>query len=173
MTREEFIKILNKEGYDHREEKGKIVISYLNKSNVSWNFPTLPSGIVFENKGDVYLRQLDSLPSDVIFKNGGSVYLYSVTDLSPDVEFKNGKNVYFGSLKSIPLGVKFENKEELDFRSISTIPPGVILDNGGIVYLECLIKWPSNIADWLGNIEGIESKRTLNKMISDGVFDIN
>jgi hypothetical protein len=172
MTREEFKKVLKEKDYPYKEEGGKIVIIHGDLISESLIFSALPSGIVFKNKGDVHLRQLDVLPSGIIFMNRGSVYLHSLTDLSPDVEFKNGKNIYFGSLKSIPPGVKFENKKDVDFRSITTIPPGVIFDNGDSVYLECLIGWPF-FGNWPGNIEGIDSKKLFNKMISDGLFDRN
>jgi hypothetical protein len=65
------------------------------------------------------------------------------------VEFKNGGGVWLGSLTSISPGVEFRNE--------------------GWVQLESLIG--SNFNEWKGNIEGINSKRLLNKMIKDGVFE--
>jgi hypothetical protein len=45
----------------------------------------------------------------------------------------------------------------------------VEFSNGGDVYLRSLIgDWFSK---WKGNIEGIDEKRLLNKMIKDGVFE--
>jgi hypothetical protein len=55
------------------------------------------------------------------------------------------------SLTSISPGVKFENE-----------------GNEGDVYLKALEDW---FNDWKGNIEGIDEKRLLNKMIKDGVFE--
>jgi hypothetical protein len=40
--------------------------------------------------------------------------------------------------------------------------------NEGDVYLKALEDW---FNDWKGNIEGIDEKRLLNKMIKDGVFE--
>jgi len=41
--------------------------------------------------------------------------------------------------------------------------------NEGFVYLESLIG--GYFDDWKGNIEGIDHKRLLNKMIKQGVFE--
>jgi hypothetical protein len=52
--------------------------------------------------------------------------------------------------------------------SLTSIPPGVEFKNGGGVHLGSLVSgW---FEDWSGNIEGIDSKRLLNVMISKGVF---
>ena len=68
MTREEFIKELDKSNYSYRIEGNKIVVT---------------------NKMGVNLNSLTSLPSGVVFKNGGNVYLSSLTSLPPGVEFIN------------------------------------------------------------------------------------
>jgi len=84
----------------------------------------------------------------VEFRNGGDVNLESLTSLPPDVVFNNKGSVYLDSLTSLPPGVEFRNKEG--------------------VYLGALIGgW---FEDWSGNIEGIDSKRLLNLMIKQGVF---
>jgi hypothetical protein len=49
------------------------------------------------------------------------------------------------------------------------IPSGVVFSNKGIVHLESLIGKPFH--HWEGTIEGVGSKRLLNKMISIGLFD--
>ena len=77
------------------------------------------------------------------------VDLTSLTSLPPDVVFSNGGEVWLSSLTSIPRGVVFKNV--------------------GNVYLEYLTGgW---IMYWRGNIEGIDPKRLLNKMISLGLFE--
>jgi hypothetical protein len=107
--------------------------------------------IVVTYEGNVDLESLTSLPPSVVFKNGGAVDLEGPTSLPPGVVFKNRGNVYLSSLTSISPGVKFENE-----------------GNEGDVYLKALEDW---FNDWKGNIEGIDEKRLLNKMIKDGVFE--
>ena len=52
--------------------------------------------------------------------------------------------------------------------SLTSIPPGVEFKNVVDVYLNSLTgDWFSN---WKGNMEGIESNRLLNLMISKGMF---
>ena len=128
MTREEFIKILEKEDYSYEIEGDKIIVTY---------------------KGIVGLGTLTSLPPDVVFMNGGSVYLDSLTSIPPGVEFMNGGYVGLGALTSLPPGVVFKNRGHVELNSII----------GG------------EFDDWNGNIEGIDSKRLLNLMISKGIFD--
>jgi len=91
----------------------------------------------------------------IVVTHGGDVLLDSFTSLPPDVEFRNEGNVWLGSLTSLPPGVEFRNGEGVYER--------------GDVYLRALIGgW---LDDWKGNIEGVDSKRLLNKMIKQGVFE--
>ena len=130
MTREEFIKILDKKRYSYEIEGDKIIIISGYGGNVYLNALTsLPPGVEFRNKDHVGLESLTSLPPGVVFKNGGYVYLRSLTSLPPDVEFNNGGDVW---VRDIIGG--FFNK-------------------------------------WKGNIEGVDEKRLLNKMISLGLFE--
>ena len=69
MTREEFIWVLDNEGYSYEIEGDNIVVTH---------------------KWTVHLNSLTSLPSGVEFKNVSSVYLNSLASLPPGVEFKNG-----------------------------------------------------------------------------------
>ena len=108
MTQEEFIKVLDEEGYSYEIEGDLIVVTY---------------------GYGVDLSALTSIPPGVEFKNGGYVDLESLTSLPPGVEFKNGEDVYLGLL----IGRWFD--------------------------------------EWQGNIEGIDSKRLLNVMIKQGVFE--
>ena len=95
------------------------------------------------------LSALTSLPPEVVFNNKGGVNLRSLTSLPPDVVFNNGGDV--------------------DLFALTSLPPGVVFNNVGGVYLEFLIGvW---LYEWEGNIEGIDQKRLLNKMISIGLFD--
>jgi hypothetical protein len=100
--------------------------------------------------------------------------LGSLTSIPPGVEFKNERDVNLESLKTLPSGVKFRNRGYVYLDSLETISPGVVFNiegdrNGRDVYLDSLTGgW---LSAWKGNIEGIGSKRLLNKMIADGLFD--
>ena len=72
------------------------------------------------------------------------------------------------SLTSIPPGVEFRNGGYVSLNSLTSLPPGVMFSNEGDVKLDSLIEdW---FHDWKGNMEGIDSKRLLNLMISKGLF---
>jgi len=105
--------------------------------------------VVVKNKGNVWLGGITSLPTGVEFRNGGDVLFYALTSLPPDVVFKNRGDVNLQSLTSLPPGVEFRNRWIVNLRSLI----------GG------------DFTKWNGNIEGIDSKRLLNKMIKDGVFE--
>jgi hypothetical protein len=73
------------------------------------------------------------------------------------------------SLTSIPSGVEFRNGESVYLSSLASLPPGVEFNNKKNVFLVSLTgDW---FSEWKGNIEGIDSKRLLNKMIKDGLFE--
>ena len=78
------------------------------------------------------------------------------------------ETVRLHSLTSIPPGVEFKNGEDVDLYALTSLPPGVEFRNGGDVNLDALIG--GRFSGWDGNIEGIDSKRLLNKMISKGIF---
>ena len=99
MTRDEFIKVLEKKGPSYEIEGDKIVVSYFNKDVDLDSLETLPPGVEFENRGDVYLRYIETIPPGVVFKNGGHVYLRSLETLPPGVEFNNGEDIYLASLR--------------------------------------------------------------------------
>ena len=80
-----------------------------------------------------------------------------------------GYGVDLSALTSIPPGVVFKNGGYVDLSALTSLPPGVEFKNGEDVYLGLLIgRW---FDEWQGNIEGIDSKRLLNLMISKGVFE--
>ena len=76
--------------------------------------------------------------------------------------------VHLDALTSIPPGVVFRNEGSVHLDALTSLPPGVEFRNGGSVYLRALIG--GTIFQWKGNIEGVESKRLLNLMISKGMF---
>ncbi len=150
MTRKEFIKVLDEKDYSYKIVEGdKIVVTHY---------------------GHLRLESLTSIPLGVEFKNGGSVDLGSLKSLPPGVEFKNGGNVDLRSLKILPPGVVFKNKKDVWFRSIEKLPTNVEFKNGRNVYLESLIGGEGWFHKWPGNIEGIDPKTLLNKMIQRGIF---
>ena len=97
MTREEFIQILDVEGYSYEIEGDKIIVTHKGGVDLS-PLTSLPPDVVFNNGGGVNLRSLTSLSPGVVFNNGGGVYLSELTSLPPGVEFKNGGSVYLRSL---------------------------------------------------------------------------
>jgi hypothetical protein len=74
MTREEFIKILNKKKYSYEMEGNEILVTH--QEHV-WlpSLESLPPGVQFQNQGYVILDSLKSLPPGVRFENQGDVWL--------------------------------------------------------------------------------------------------
>ena len=105
--------------------------------------------VIVTHKGNVDLRDLTSLPPGVVFKNEAVVNLNSLGLLSPGVEFINVGNINLDSITSLPPGVEFKHRGNVYFKSLM----------GG------------RFSDWRGDIEGIDYKRLLNKMISIGIFE--
>ena len=105
----------------------------------------------------------------IISGYGGDVYLNALTSLPPGVEFRNKDHVGLESLTSLPPGVVFKNGGGVFLRSLTSLPPDVEFNNGGNVWLRDIIGGFFN--KWEGNIEGIDSNRLLNKMISLGIFE--
>ena len=102
-------------------------------------------------------------------KNGGDVLLESLKTIPPGVEFKNKGDVYLYNLTTLPAGVEFKNRWGVYLNSLETIPPGVEFKNGGTVYLDSLVGGWFSV--WEANIEGVDSNRLLNVMISKGLFE--
>jgi hypothetical protein len=100
MTREEFIEVLDKEGYSYKIEGDKIVVTRGDlDGDVNFGaLETLHPGVVFKNVGNVYLGSLKILHPGVEFSNGGYVNLRSLETLPSGVEFSNGGHVYLESL---------------------------------------------------------------------------
>ena len=105
----------------------------------------------------------------IISGYGGDVYLNALTSLPPGVEFRNKDHVGLESLTSLPPGVVFKNGGYVYLRSLTSLPPDVEFNNGGDVWLRDIIGGFFN--KWKGNIEGVDEKRLLNKMISLGIFE--
>ena len=119
---------------------------------------------VLDDKGYSY-----EIEGNKIVVTGGYIGLNSLTSLPPGVVFNNWSSVNLTSLTSLPLDVKFENGGSVYLDSLTSLPPGVEFNNRGYVYLDDLLGRYFN--EWNGNIEGIDSKRLLNLMISKGIFE--
>jgi len=104
--------------------------------------------IVATHKDGIILF-INSIPSGVEFNSKGVVYLYELKDLPSGVIFNNKGDIVLDSIKNISRGVKFNNSGDIRLNSLT----------GGWFY------------EWDGNIEGINEKRLLNKMISLGLFE--
>ena len=168
MTREEFIKVLEEKGYSYEMEWNKIVVTHREYVDLN-SLKTIPSGVVFKNGGNVGLNSLETLPPGVEFRNLWHVHLGSLETLSPDVEFSNYGTVHLESLETLSPGAEFSNSGSADLPSLKTLSRGVVFKNGGYFFLNSLIG--GRFDRWDGNIEGINNKRLLNKMIADGLFD--
>ena len=120
---------------------------------------------VLDEKGYSYKIEGDKI---VVTEDGG-VHLASLTSLPPGVQFNNEGFVYLDSLKSLPPGVVFNNKGYVSLESLTSLPPGVQFNNEGFVDLESLVG-EDGFEDWKGNIKGVDSKKLLNVMIKQGVF---
>ena len=78
MTREEFIAILDEEGYSYNIEGDKIVVTHNGRVYLK-SLTSLPPGVEFKNGEDVSLDSITSLHHGVVFKNRGDVDLSSIT----------------------------------------------------------------------------------------------
>lgn len=143
MTREEFIEILDREGYTYKIVNDKIVITSRNRRGINL------AGFIIDNKGngEMTISLIEKIPSGIIFQGEGGVNLSSLEVLPPDVEFRNIGKVDLSNMKlPIDLADSFNN-------------------SGGISFSN--LYWKGN---WEGNIEGIDNKRLFRLMIKQGVF---
>ena len=148
MTREAFIEELDDNGYYYKIEGDKIVVTH---------------------KGNAFLNSLTSISPGVVFNNEGGVFLKSLKSLPHDMGFNNRGDIHLDSLTSLPPGVVFNNRDDIFLPFLTSLPPGVEFRNFGYVKLISLMG--GYFDDWKGNIEGVDSKRLLNKMISLGIFE--
>lgn len=162
MTREEFIEVLNAEGYNYILKGGKIVINDKGFHVVLNQLESLPSGVIFNNRGPVYLTRLISIPEGTRFINRGSVYLSRLLKISSSSIFENLGAVYMLDVKQIPPGAVFTNEGGIYLGKKVSILPGVEFNNKGVVRFE--------EEEYKGDIPEIEGKRILNLMVKQGVF---
>jgi len=107
-------------------------ISHVNK---------LPSGVIFNNKGNVHIPDLQEIPEGVQFNNGGNIVLGLYEQgikIHPSTVFGNGKS-------KIMLGYQ----------------------RGGKYMFTTSDDWGES---WDGSIDGINTKRLFKLMVKRGVF---
>ena len=142
MTQEEFIEILDREGYPYKISNGKIVID--NKKNYGVH---LVASMIDDDEGGQSIEIIEEIPSGVIFKGKGGVNLSSLVVLPPDVEFRNMGNVNLNSLElPVDLADSFNNSGDLGFSNL---------------YWE---------GTWEGNIDAIDNKRIFRLMVKREMF---
>lgn len=147
MTREEFIGVLYNRGY---------------------SYEILGDSIIVTHEGNVELEQLKSITFGVVFNSGWNVDLSALKIISTGVVFNNKRNVDLGALEKLPSGVEFNNGGWVFLYSLKTISSGVVFKNVGEINLKTLTG--AVFHEWEGNIEGVDSNRLLNLMISKGIF---
>ena len=79
MTREEFIEILDRKDYRYKIVGDDLIInqegSYIDLDEIE----ILPDNIIFNNRGDIWLKSVRSIPKSVKFMNSGDVSLDRLT----------------------------------------------------------------------------------------------
>ena len=146
MTIEEFIEQLDKDRITYNLEDNGIEITGSNGLAYKWNvaihhIKTLPSGVIFSNKGNVHIADLQEIPEGVQFNNGGNIVLGIEplgVKIHPSTVFNNGKS-------KIMLGYK----------------------RGGHYMFNTSEDWGES---WKGSIDDINSKRLFSIMVKSGVF---
>jgi hypothetical protein len=78
-------------------------------------------------------------------------------------------HVELESLTSLPSRTEFRNRGYVYLDSLTSLPSDVVFGNGREIYLDSLTG--DFFSKWGGNIDGINKKRLLNKMISLGLFE--
>jgi hypothetical protein len=144
MTREEFIEILDREGYSYKiSSNDKLVITSRGKRGIN-----LVGSIIDDTaNGGQMVIIIDEIPSGIIFQGNGGVNLSSLEVLPPDVEFRNIGEVDLSSMKlPTDLADSFNNSGDIIFSNLY---------------------WKGN---WRGNIEGIDNKRLFRLMVKQEAF---
>lgn len=114
MTREEFIEILDNESFSYEIEGDRIVVIHdtrfkkgkpgmnlvASKFNGEyWVINSIPSGVIFKNKGYLNLNQLEEMPDSVEFRNTGDLKLdnISTSEIHSGCVFDNTGSIKFSN----------------------------------------------------------------------------
>ena len=146
MTREDFIEQLDKDKITYNILGSDIEITGSNGLAYKWNvainqIDTLPSGVIFNNKGNVHIMFLQEIPEGVQFNNGGNIVLGSYDQgikIHPSTVFNNGKS-------KIMIGYQ----------------------RGGSYMFNTSGDWGES---WKGSIDDINTKRLFSLMVKREVF---
>jgi len=106
----------------------------------------IPNRIVFNNKGDIFLRRIEEISENVVFNNDGSLFLGDLPfykDYDPgkleelkkihsSVKFTNNGYIFLNCIVyEIPSGIVFNNKGDLEFFHVKEISENVTFSNNG------------------------------------------
>lgn len=170
MTREEFIEVLDKEGYSHEIDGDKIIVKKDDNSDREGHIlkiTSIPSNIIFKCEGNLIFPYLTSLADGIEFRNNGRVSLREMKSIPSDIKFNNKGSVWAEELENIPTGFEFRNEGAIFLKNIRSIPSGVKFNNDGGVYINTY----TSINPWRGDsIDGIDNKRLVNLLIKQGMF---
>ena len=97
MKKEEFINVLKQKNYLYEIQGDKIIVTHDGYVNLR-SLETLPPGVEFKNRGNVWLDSLENLSPGAEFKNGGDVYLRGILgvwldDWEGNIEGVGGKRL--------------------------------------------------------------------------------
>lgn len=141
MTRKEFIEYLESHHIDFElSPSGVIVITHQDDVDFNYQVTEIPSGVEFRNLYQVRCTWVKTVNPNVIFRNKG--------------KYGAGARVWLPHANKIYPGVEFHNEDSCILNVLeqekraNTIP----------------------FSNWEGNIEGVDSNRLLNLMISKGIF---
>ena len=170
MTREEFIILLESKGYDYDISGDLIIINGGDKKqNIVYLelIDSMPSDVEFsKNCVGINLYNLKELPPRVYFNNTSYVNLKSLEYINTEVAFNNGAMVHLDSLKELNPNVKFNNGGYVAVNSLEKISQDFEFNNNGNVYFSNF-----NTKTWGYSIDGINSGRLLNFVISKGLLE--
>lgn len=115
MTQEEFIEILDNENYSYEIEGDRIVVTHDKKfikkgpyginlvasefNGEYWVINSIPSGVIFKNKGYLNLNQLEEMPDSVEFRNTGNLKLDNIptSEIHSGCVFDNTGSIEFSN----------------------------------------------------------------------------
>ena len=138
-----------------------------NRGNGARLFPVLPRGNEAMRKMIYSVMTREEFIKVLLDDRARAVYSYEIE--GDRIIVTHGGFVDLRSLPSLPPDVVFKGKGGVLLDSLTSLPPGVEFKNGRSVYLGYLIgRW---FKEWKGNIKGIASKRLLNVMIKQRVFE--
>lgn len=113
MTQEEFIEILDNEGLSYEIEGDRIVVTHdtrfkkASRNGINlvasefngeyWVINSIPSGVIFKNKGYLNLNSLEEMPDIVEFRNTGDLQLdnISTSEIHSGCVFNNTGSIRF------------------------------------------------------------------------------